>query len=53
MNAFDFAAPASIEDALKLLDGQNTVALSGGTDLLSRIKDQVTVPRRVVYLKDI
>ncbi len=53
MNAFDFAAPTSLEDAVKLLDGQNTVALSGGTDLLGRIKDQVTVPRRVVYLKDI
>ena len=53
MNAFDFAAPTSVEDALKLLDGQNTAALSGGTDLLSRIKDQVTRPQRVVYLKDI
>jgi xanthine dehydrogenase YagS FAD-binding subunit len=29
------------------------VALSGGTDLLGRIKDQVTSPQRVVYLKDI
>jgi xanthine dehydrogenase YagS FAD-binding subunit len=53
MNAFDFAAPTSVEDAVKLLDGQNTVALAGGTDLLSRIKDQVTSPQRVVYLKDI
>jgi xanthine dehydrogenase YagS FAD-binding subunit len=53
MNAFDFAAPTSVEDAIRLLDGQNTAALSGGTDLLSRIKDQVTSPRRVVYLKDI
>lgn len=53
MNAFDFAAPTSVEDAVKLLDGQNTAALSGGTDLLSRIKDQVTSPQRVVYLKDI
>ena len=53
MNAFDFAAPTSIDDAIRLLDGQNTAALSGGTDLLSRIKDQVTAPERVVYLKDI
>ena len=53
MNAFDFAAPTSVEDAVKLLDGQNTVALSGGTDLLGRIKDRVTSPQRVVYLKDI
>ncbi|MGZ3384883.1 MAG: FAD binding domain-containing protein [Isosphaeraceae bacterium] len=53
MNAFDFAAPTSVEDAVKLLDGQNTAALAGGTDLLGRIKDQVTAPQRVVYLKDI
>jgi xanthine dehydrogenase YagS FAD-binding subunit len=53
MNAFDFAAPTSVEDAVKLLGGQNTAALSGGTDLISRIKDEVTEPRTVVYLKDI
>ena len=28
-------------------------ALSGGTDLLGRMKDYVTSPERVVYLKDI
>ena len=32
MNAFDFAAPTSLEDAVKLLGGQNSAALSGGTD---------------------
>jgi xanthine dehydrogenase YagS FAD-binding subunit len=53
MNAFDFAAPTSVEDAVKLLGGQNTAALSGGTDLISRIKDEVASPQRVVYLKDI
>jgi xanthine dehydrogenase YagS FAD-binding subunit len=53
MNAFDFVAPTSVEDAVKLLGGQHTAALSGGTDLISRIKDQVTAPQRVVYLKDI
>jgi xanthine dehydrogenase YagS FAD-binding subunit len=53
MNAFDFAAPTSVEDAVKLLGGQNTEALSGGTDLISRIKDEVASPQRVVYLKDI
>src|SRR3954454_2770951 len=53
MNAFDFAAPTSLEDAVKLLGGQNSEALSGGTDLLGRMKDYVTSPQRVVYLKDI
>src|SRR4051795_233630 len=53
MNAFDFAAPTSLEDAVKLLGGQNSEALSGGTDLLGRMKDYVTSPQRVVYLKDV
>jgi xanthine dehydrogenase YagS FAD-binding subunit len=53
MNAFDFAAPTSVEDAVKLLGGQNSEALSGGTDLLSRLKDYVSSPQRVVYLKDV
>ena len=53
MNAFDFAAPTSVEDAVKLLGGQNTAALSGGTDLIGRMKDDVASPQRVVYLKDI
>ena len=53
MNAFDFAAPTSVEDAVKLLGSQNSAALSGGTDLISRIKDEVAAPRRVVYLKDV
>lgn len=53
MNAFDFAAPTSLEDAVKLLGGQNSTALAGGTDLISRMKDYVTSPQRVVYLKDV
>src|SRR6516164_1806533 len=53
MNAFDFAAPTSVEDAVKLLGGQNSEALSGGTDLLGRMKDYVSSPQRVVYLKDV
>jgi len=53
MNAFDFAAPTSVDDAVKLLGGQNSEALSGGTDLISRMKDYVSSPQRVVYLKDV
>jgi len=53
MNAFDFAAPTSLEDAVKLLGGQNSEALSGGSDLLGRMKDYVSSPQRVVYLKDV
>ena len=53
MKAFEYAAPTSVEDAVKLLGGQNAAALSGGTDLIGRMKDYVTSPERVVYLKDI
>jgi xanthine dehydrogenase YagS FAD-binding subunit len=53
MNAFDFAAPTSVDDAVKLLGGQNSEALSGGTDLIGRMKDYVSSPQRVVYLKDV
>jgi xanthine dehydrogenase YagS FAD-binding subunit len=53
MKAFDYAAPTTIEDAVKLLGAPNGAALSGGTDLLSRLKDYVTSVDRVVYLKEI
>jgi xanthine dehydrogenase YagS FAD-binding subunit len=53
MKAFDYAAPASVEDALTLLGAPQSEALSGGTDLLSRLKDYVSDPARVVYLKDV
>src|SRR6516165_6644974 len=53
MRAFEYAAPTTIEDAVRLLGGPNAVALSGGIDLLGRMKDYVTSPDRVVYLKDI
>jgi xanthine dehydrogenase YagS FAD-binding subunit len=53
MKAFEYAAPTSVEDAVSLLRAPNAVALSGGTDLISRMKDYVTSPDRVVYLKDI
>src|SRR5215470_17301531 len=53
MKAFDYAAPASVEDAVKLMGVPHCEALSGGTDLLSRLKDYVSEPKRVVYLKDV
>ncbi len=53
MKAFDYAAPTTLEDAVKLLDGSGSIPLSGGTDLISRMKDYVTSPERVVYLKDV
>lgn len=54
MKAFEYAGPSTIEEAIKSLSGaKSAVALSGGTDLLSRMKDYVTSPDRVVYLKRI
>jgi xanthine dehydrogenase YagS FAD-binding subunit len=53
MKAFEYAAPTSVDEALKHLETQGAAALSGGTDLISRMKDEVAAPSRVVYLKDI
>lgn len=54
MQAFEYAGPSTIEDALKALNGsKSAAALSGGTDLLGRMKDYVTSPDRVVYLKGV
>ena len=53
MKAFEYAAPTTVDDAVKLLGAPNAAALSGGTDLIGRMKDYVTSPDRVVYLKDI
>ncbi len=53
MKAFEYVSPSSAEVAVKALDGVDAAPLSGGTDLISRMKDLVTSPKRVVYLKDI
>jgi len=53
MKAFEYAGPTSVDDALKLMGGGSAEALSGGTDLLCRMKDYVSSPDRVVYLKDV
>jgi xanthine dehydrogenase YagS FAD-binding subunit len=53
MNAFEYAAPTTVEDAVRLLGGPNATPLSGGVDLLGRMKDYVSAPERVVDLKGI
>jgi xanthine dehydrogenase YagS FAD-binding subunit len=54
MKAFEYASPTTADEAIKDLAGSPTAeALSGGTDLISRMKDYVTSPARVVYLKDV
>jgi xanthine dehydrogenase YagS FAD-binding subunit len=54
MKTFEYASPATPELAVQALSGrQNSAVLSGGTDILSRMKDYVTSPDRVVYVNDI
>ena len=53
MNAFEYASPASVELALKALGGSDSAVLSGGTDLLNRIKDEVLSPGRLVAVNQI
>jgi CO/xanthine dehydrogenase FAD-binding subunit len=53
--AFDYVAPASLAEAISLLreHGASAKLLSGGTDLLLRMKKQKTSPRIVIDLNRI
>lgn len=53
MQTFEYARPHTQEAVLKLLDRDWGTAelLAGGTDLLTRMKDDVSAPRRLVSLK--
>lgn len=53
MRAFEYASPTSVADAVKALGVDRGMALAGGTDLISRLKDDVIRPARVVYVKSI
>jgi len=55
MEAFEYASPKSVQDAVRLLGSSwgGTEILAGGTDLISAIKDRVTTPKRVVSLKNV
>lgn len=55
MQAFEYANPKTKEEAIKALTLESGLAapLSGGTDLLSLMKDDVEIPKRVVNLKSI
>lgn len=54
MKAFAYLRPTTPEDAVKALAAPGSVeALSGGTDLIGRMKDYVASPERVVYIKDV
>jgi xanthine dehydrogenase YagS FAD-binding subunit len=55
MEAFEYAAPKSTRDALKLLGSEwgDTAVLAGGTDLISGMKDGIMSPKRLVSLKHV
>jgi xanthine dehydrogenase YagS FAD-binding subunit len=53
MQAFEYARPKSTQEAVKLLAGAEgeALALAGGTDLISLMKDGVSSPKRLVSLQ--
>jgi xanthine dehydrogenase YagS FAD-binding subunit len=55
MRPFDYASPTRKEQVADLLAATwgETEVLAGGTDLLSLMKDEITVPRRLVNIKGI
>lgn len=55
MRPFEYASPATAEQAVQLLAGQpeRAAALAGGSDLLALLKDGVVTPSRLVNLKKI
>ena len=55
MEAFAYARPSSISEAVALLDSKwgDTAILAGGTDLISLMKDDVDAPKRIVNIKGI
>lgn len=55
MDAFAYAHPSSVAEAVALLDAKwgETAILAGGTDLVSAMKDDVDSPKRVVNIKGI
>ena len=53
MRAFEYTSPRTAADAVRMLSGEGAVALAGGTDLLSLMKDGAASPSRLVNLKGI
>jgi xanthine dehydrogenase YagS FAD-binding subunit len=55
MDAFEYASPTSVKDAVSLLgsDWPQAAILAGGTDLLSLLKDDVEDAKRLVSIKKV
>ncbi len=55
MQAFEYANPATLQEALALLSSKwgETDVLAGGTDQISLMKEYLATPKRVVNIKSI
>ena len=55
MQAFEYASPATLHDALGMLGQRwgDADVLAGGTDLISLMKEEVATPKRIVNIKGI
>jgi xanthine dehydrogenase YagS FAD-binding subunit len=55
MKSFNFHKPRSLKEALSILKENNGKAklMAGGTDLLGEMKEKVTQPEQVIYIKEI
>ena len=55
MHPFEYASPKTLKEATALLGSSwgDAAVLAGGTDLISLMKDEVMMPKRVVNIKDI
>jgi xanthine dehydrogenase YagS FAD-binding subunit len=55
MKSFEYSAPKKLEEAIGLLSDSwgKTEIMAGGTDLVTALKQQITVPERVVSLRNI
>src|SRR5271155_4551539 len=52
---FEFRAPRTLQEAVRILDGERTTAmpLAGGTDLIPNMKRRQQVPRALISLRHI
>jgi xanthine dehydrogenase YagS FAD-binding subunit len=55
MKSFEYSAPKKLDEAIGLLSDSwgKTEIMAGGTDLVTALKQQITVPDRVVSLRNI
>ncbi|MFG2003078.1 FAD binding domain-containing protein [Spirillospora sp. NPDC048911] len=53
MHAFDFAAPARTDEALRLAAGPGSAFLAGGTTLVDLLKLDVLTPQHVIDINDL